>query len=82
MIITKIVTSILKDTYIRFKLLTLDYTFYVFKEKFCDHDKRCVMNVNNTRVFSSDYFSLSHLIDMTEKDIIFDDFYHQKNVPW
>ena len=58
MIITKIVTTILKGTYVRLKLLTLDYTFCDFKEKFCDHDKICVMNVN-TGVFSSDYLILT-----------------------
>ena len=59
MIITKIVTTILNGTYVRLKLLTLDYTFCDFKEKFCDHDKICVMNINNTGVFSSDYLILT-----------------------
>lgn len=85
MIITKIVTTILNGTYVRLKLLTLDYTFCDFKEKFCDHDKICVMNINNTGVFSSDYLILtftfpSYWYDW--KKIILDDFYNQKNVTW
>lgn len=41
------------------------------------------MNTNKIEVFSSDYLILTFRpIHVTEKNIILDDFYHQKNVTW